>query len=92
MKIELHEIKVKEVVNGFTDNAENGVVGYGGKLNIRPAFQHRGLGRAALAFLHDYYPQARRFRLEVTPENRDAVRLYERLGYREMGYRQMVRE
>lgn len=39
MKIELHEIKIREVVNGFIDSAENGVVGYDGKLNIRPAFQ-----------------------------------------------------
>lgn len=39
MKIELHEIAIKDVVNGYTDSAENGVVGYGGLLNIRPAFQ-----------------------------------------------------
>lgn len=39
MKIELHEIPVRDVVNGYVDSAEEGVVGYGGKLNIRPAFQ-----------------------------------------------------
>ncbi len=39
MKIELHEISVREVVDGYIDSQENGVVGYGGKLNIRPAFQ-----------------------------------------------------
>lgn len=39
MKIELHEISVRDVVNGYIDSAENGVVGYGGRLNIRPAFQ-----------------------------------------------------
>ena len=39
MKIQLHEIAVREVVNGYRDSAENGVVGYGGRLNIRPAFQ-----------------------------------------------------
>ena len=39
MKIDLHEITIKEVTNGFKDSEENGVVGYGGKLNIRPAFQ-----------------------------------------------------
>ena len=39
MKIKLHEIPVRDVVNGYSDNAEFGVVGYGGKLNIRPAFQ-----------------------------------------------------
>ncbi|MCD7856835.1 MAG: DUF262 domain-containing protein [Clostridiales bacterium] len=39
MKIKLHEIPVREIVNGYVDSAENGVVGYSGKLNIRPAFQ-----------------------------------------------------
>ena len=39
MKIELHEIKIREVVAGYIDSQENGVVGYGGKLNIRPAYQ-----------------------------------------------------
>lgn len=39
MKIELQEIPVRDVVAGYVDSAENGVVGYNGKLNIRPAFQ-----------------------------------------------------
>lgn len=39
MKVELKMIKVKDVMNGFEDNGDNGVVGYGGKLDIRPAFQ-----------------------------------------------------
>lgn len=39
MKIKLHEILVRDVVDGYIDSAENGIVGYGGKLNIRPAFQ-----------------------------------------------------
>ncbi len=39
MKIQLHEIPVREVANGYKDSAENGVTGYGGRLDIRPAFQ-----------------------------------------------------
>ena len=39
MKIKLHEIPIREVTNGYIDSAEKGVVGYGGKLNIRPAYQ-----------------------------------------------------
>lgn len=39
MKIKLKNIKVREVVNGYKDSGENGVVGYDGKLNIRPVFQ-----------------------------------------------------
>ena len=39
MKIELHEITVREVAEKYVDNAEEGVVGYHGKLNIRPKYQ-----------------------------------------------------
>lgn len=39
MQIKLHEIPVRDVVAGYRDSEENGVVGYNGKLNIRPAFQ-----------------------------------------------------
>lgn len=39
MKIELHEITVGEVAHGYVDSAEEGVVGYGGQLNIRPKYQ-----------------------------------------------------
>lgn len=39
MKIELKEISIKELSNGYKDNAEDGVIGYNGKLDIRPPFQ-----------------------------------------------------
>jgi hypothetical protein len=39
MKIELKEITVRELTNGFQDNDENGVIGYGGTLDIRPPYQ-----------------------------------------------------
>lgn len=39
MEIKLHEIPVRDVVKDYTDNQESGVVGYGGKLDIRPPFQ-----------------------------------------------------
>lgn len=39
MKIKLQQIKVRDLVNGYVNNDEEGVVGYGGRLNIRPAFQ-----------------------------------------------------
>lgn len=39
MKIELKEITIGELTNGYQDNNENGVVGYGGKLDIRPPYQ-----------------------------------------------------
>lgn len=39
MKIELKTIKVSQLVEGYVDKQEEGVRGYGGKLNIRPAYQ-----------------------------------------------------
>ena len=39
MEIELKRITVRELTDGYQDNEENGVVGYGGKLDIRPPFQ-----------------------------------------------------
>ncbi len=39
MKIELHEITIRQVADKYADNAEEGVIGYSGKLNIRPKYQ-----------------------------------------------------
>ncbi len=39
MKIELKEITIRELTNGYQDNEENGVLGFGGKLDIRPPYQ-----------------------------------------------------
>ena len=39
MKIEFHKILIREVIDGYKDRAEEGVVAYGGKLDIRPKYQ-----------------------------------------------------
>ena len=39
MQIELHEITVKELAKDYIDNNEEGIVGFGGKLDIRPPYQ-----------------------------------------------------
>lgn len=39
MKIELHKIKIRKVIAGYKDSAEEGVVAYDGKLDIRPKYQ-----------------------------------------------------
>lgn len=39
MKIELKEIAIRELTDGYEDKSEEGVCGYRGNLNIRPAFQ-----------------------------------------------------
>lgn len=39
MRIELKEITVRKLADGYEDKAEAGVVGYGGNLDIRPPYQ-----------------------------------------------------
>jgi len=39
LKVELTEITIRELAEGYKDNGEGGVVGYGGKLDIRPPYQ-----------------------------------------------------
>lgn len=39
MKISLKNITIRDLVDGFENNEEEGVVGYGGRLNIRPKYQ-----------------------------------------------------
>ena len=39
MKIELHKIPISEVIVSYKDSSEEGVVAYGGKLDIRPKYQ-----------------------------------------------------
>ena len=36
MKIELKEITIRELAAGYKDSKESGVVGFDGKLDIRP--------------------------------------------------------
>lgn len=39
MKIDLHKLKIREVIDGYKDSQEEGVVAYGGKLDVRPKYQ-----------------------------------------------------
>lgn len=39
MNIELKEITISELTKDYQDNNENGIVGFGGKLDIRPPYQ-----------------------------------------------------
>ena len=46
MNIELKEITVRELALGYQDNNEEGVVGFGGRLDIRPPFQREFIYKA----------------------------------------------
>ena len=48
MKITLHEISVRDLSDGFIDKNEEGVFGYKGNLDIRPAYQRELKNRLGL--------------------------------------------
>lgn len=39
MNVEMHSITVRELTDGYTDGADEGVVAYGGSLDVRPPYQ-----------------------------------------------------
>ena len=61
-------------------------------LYISEVCRGKGLGSRFMQFMEQEYPEARRFRLEVAKENEKAIALYRRLGYRTLGYVQMVKD
>lgn len=74
-------------------NEAGGVTVWVDEVYVRPKFQGKGIGQAFFTFLHEAWAgKAVRFRLETEAENEGARRLYQRLGYREFPYLQMVRE
>ena len=57
---------------------------------LKEQFRGRGYGREIMAWMEGEYPDFRRFRLEVTQVNQQAIRLYEKSGYKYLRYDQMV--
>lgn len=59
---------------------------------LSPSLRGQGMGTAFLHWLEDTYGETTaRFRLEVCPQNPRAKQLYERHGYQELPYIQMVK-
>ena len=52
----------------------------------------KGYGSQFINAMFEKFKGARRFRLEVTKENKDALRLYKRLGFDYIGYDQMIKD
>ena len=52
----------------------------------------KGYGSQVFGWVEKEYPRARRFRREATAQNKKAIALYQRLGYRELPYVQMVKD
>ena len=72
-------------------NEAGGMVVWLEELYILPQFQNLKLGTGFLQWVLDCYKnQVARFRLEVTPTNQGAARLYQKLGFTRLDYQQMV--
>ena len=61
------------------------------EIYIRPPFRGMGAAKMFFDFIHTEFSPAR-FRLEVTGDNDRAARLYEKLGFTFMSYRQMIKD
>lgn len=60
------------------------------ELFLKENFRGLGLGKEIMAWMEQEYPDVRRFRLEVTQVNQQAIRLYEKSGYKYLRYDQMI--
>lgn len=57
---------------------------------VEDALRGQGVGQKLIDAVRAAYPDAARFRLEVTDENPRAAALYRTLGFEALAYRQMV--
>lgn len=72
-------------------NEVGGLVVWCEELFINEEFRGNGLGEAFFKWLFETYNKtAKRFRLEVTESNVGAVKLYKRLGFEDLDYKQMT--
>lgn len=60
------------------------------ELMVDEELRGQGVGQMLIATVGEAYPNAARFRLEVTSNNSRAVSLYETLGFEPLEYNQMV--
>lgn len=78
------------LVKGYSQEAGGKVV-WLDEFYIREEYRGKGLGGEFLGYLTENVPAAR-IRLETEPENTGARKLYERYGFKPLGYSQMVKE
>lgn len=77
----------------FTFSAESGgEVVLLEEIFISEAFQNKGLGNETLGWLTHEYRDKSRIRLEVCASNEGARKLYQKYGFEELNYLQLVKE
>ncbi len=61
------------------------------EIYVRDEFQGQGLGTAIFDFIRcEYEGKVKRYRLEVMSDNAPAIKLYKRLGFKDLDYKQMI--
>ncbi|MBC8589070.1 GNAT family N-acetyltransferase [Paratissierella segnis] len=61
------------------------------ELYIVPEYQGRGCGSYFFKWMEKHIP-TQRYRLEVEPDNKRAMMLYDKMGYQKLPYVQMMKE
>ena len=95
--IELYILEQEGVAAGYAAVAVTFTTGGGGKtlwldeLYIREQFRGKGLGRSVLKYFQSD-KSVKRIRLEITPDNKGAERLYKSEGFEVCEYKQMIFE
>ncbi|ABR49100.1 GCN5-related N-acetyltransferase [Alkaliphilus metalliredigens QYMF] len=74
-------------------NEASGLVVFIEEIYIREKFRGLGLGGEVLDFIKkEFSPRAKRFRLELTKNNKSAEELYLRKGFTILEYKQMIQD
>ena len=61
------------------------------ELYIKDGFRSRGIGKKLIEHIIADEPCAKRFRLEIEADNKRAIELYSRLGFKPLDYLQMYK-
>lgn len=73
-------------------NEVGGMVVLVEELYFKKSARQKGYGKKVFQWIEIEYPHTKRYRLEVTYSNTGAIALYEKLGYKELHYYQMIRD
>lgn len=57
---------------------------------IKKIYRGQGIASKFFAFVKENYSDAKRFRLEVMPDNENAIAIYKKWGFEELIYKQMI--
>ena len=95
--ITAYMLKYNERIAGYVNlsftysNEADGMVAFIEELYVKPEYQGKSIGTQTLQFIFEQYnSKVKRYRLEVCNSNTAAIRLYEKIGFKNLDYKQMV--